>query len=66
MSFTKEVTIWCDGDDCCCWIRDGNAYSKVSLARKSVQINDGWGYIDGKDLCPRCLKEMKDGSHKGI
>ena len=49
MSWSKNVTIWCDAKDCCQWINVGQ--HRVDPMRKAVRAN-GWLYWFGSDLCP--------------
>ena len=49
MSFTKEITIWCDHPDCNEWIFGG---TRVTSSRKYVR-RSGWVCIGGRDLCPK-------------
>jgi len=50
MSWTKEVTIWCDGEECNEWERTGN--STVSTTRNN--LSPGWTFTNGNDYCPDC------------
>lgn len=56
MSWTKAVTIWCDGNDCSAWERPGD--STVRSARSSLT---DWVYRDGEDLCPDCAEQPAGG-----
>lgn len=66
MSYTKAVTIWCDGDDCNEW-HDGQGYasigdtSSVAGARRNGRAF-GWAYRGGRDLCPDCAQDQPDRS----
>jgi len=60
MTYTKEITLWCEhagvgGDDCQEWVTLNNYESrggKVDAARLWAR-RDRWTYVDGKDLCPK-------------
>lgn len=57
MSWSKEVTIWCDG--CGQWLP---GYSSiVKIARKNTHIGKGWTTIDDKDYCISCQANAKAG-----
>lgn len=49
MSWSKSVTIWCDGENCPEWIEPG--YQTIRAARREAE---GWKYSKGKDYCPEC------------
>lgn len=56
MSFTREVTLWCDapeGDGRCIQWTQANppAIRSVTDSRRDAQQR-GWRYRNGKDLCP--------------
>lgn len=51
MTWSKEVTLWCDDDDCEAWTRHGA--STVEETRE-IAKEHGWVYRDGEDLCPEC------------
>lgn len=54
MSWSKAVTLWCDGDTEHCIEHSGNLNTpRVSQAR-SDEFTPGWTYVDGEDLCPEC------------
>lgn len=57
MSYTKNVTIWCDGEDCGCW--ENGMAPNVAKARRFVQREKGWVRIGNRDFCPRCAKEQE-------
>jgi hypothetical protein len=51
MSYTKNVTIWCEGKDCDRWVY---GFSRlVKQTRRNVAA-EGWTFRDGKDYCPAC------------
>lgn len=54
MSWSKNVTLWCDGDDCREFIYGGRY---VRRSRQEAK-KSGWKYIDGKDYCPGCAEEL--------
>lgn len=54
MTWTKSVTLWCDGDDCYNWVRTGDP--TVETTRKNTE----WTHRDGKDYCPDCASETFD------
>ena len=49
MTWSKTVTLWCDGEDCYEWVKTSNA--TVRATRKNA---GDWVYRDGEDLCPNC------------
>lgn len=51
MTWSKDVTIWCDGDNCMEWAR--YSLSTVGATRKRAR-DDGWVYRGGEDRCPDC------------
>jgi hypothetical protein len=53
MTYTKEVTLWCEADDCHEWVQLNNDQSKggsVSAARIAARVY-GWTWLGGKDHC---------------
>lgn len=55
MSYSRETTIWCDGDmggySCGHWTQAGGTAKAARAHAKS----EGWTRTkDGKDLCPTC------------
>lgn len=53
MSYTKEVTLWCDTATCAEWISFNNHESdggKVLAARIAAR-RSRWTFVDGKDYC---------------
>ncbi len=52
MSYTKDITIWCDEPECMRWTQ-GNATTKsVQLARRHIRAT-GWTYtVAFGDRCP--------------
>jgi len=55
MSYTKNVTLWCDGVECYAWINGMS--TTVEIARIRAQREESWVYSKGKDYCHRCAKE---------
>lgn len=51
MSYTKNVTMWCEGKDCAQWV-DGES-GTVAKARERARAQR-WTFKDGKDYCPVC------------
>lgn len=51
MSYTKNTTIWCDGEGCGQWVDGGS--STVAKARKRAQ-SESWTFKDDNDYCPVC------------
>lgn len=49
MTWTKELTIWCDAPECAAW-RQEQARSVATLRRDLEP--EGWVFLGGKDLCP--------------
>lgn len=69
MSYSIEVTIWCDAraDDggpggCGMWTYGGKRgpYKRASDARVAA-AREGWARRDGRDLCPDHAKVDADG-----
>ena len=58
MSYTREVTIWCDGV-CHAWDTPGGKVRTVAEARK-VLIAWGWTNVGRLDYCPRCSHERRE------
>lgn len=56
MSYSKIVTLWCDGLNC--WENYESDCARATTARKYAK-KDGWVYRDGEDYCPSC-KEYID------
>lgn len=54
MSYTKETTIWCDGDDCQTFKQF--PVSSATIARDRLS-DDGWVVGSGGDYCPGCSDE---------
>lgn len=52
MSWTKETTIWCDGDGCE-EFRETND-SRVSDAERKIITEGEWTKINGNHYCPTC------------
>jgi hypothetical protein len=55
MSYTKEVTLWCDADDCQEWAQLNHHESnggKVAAARISAR-RARWTTVGGKDYCQK-------------
>ena len=53
MSYTKEVTLWCEAENCSEWLTLNNYESKgghVGQARIYAR-RARWTYVDGKDYC---------------
>lgn len=50
MSFTREITLWCDvcGD----WTQTSGTVARIRKAFK----RDGWSRRGKEDLCPRCTR----------
>lgn len=59
MSYTKEITIWCDEVDCLEWATYGSG--RVDEARIDARA-DGWTHRNGKDFCPSCT--WKEGEQR--
>ena len=53
MSWTKDVTIWCDGDNGCCVTHLQTNKSYTARARIEAE-EKGWETSLEKDLCPKC------------
>lgn len=51
MSFTKEITIWCD--ECIEW----NQISAYKGAKREFK-NMGWVILRDKCYCPKCAKSL--------
>lgn len=49
MTWTKEITIWCDELDCPRWRQEGAP--SVAWLRKELEP-EGWVFVGGRDLCP--------------
>ena len=62
MSYTRETTIWCDGDmgggySCGQWTQAGGTAKAARAHAKS----EGWTRTrDGKDLCPKCSAKREE------
>lgn len=58
MSYTKSVTIWCDGPFCANWIGAEGAIWKWETARSARKMakRAGWVRKGNKDLCPECAR----------
>ena len=66
MSYTKHITIWCDGVmpdgyGCSSW-HDGQGGSTMGDTATAGQARrlgreSGWSYRGGRDLCPECTEE---------
>jgi hypothetical protein len=53
VTYTKEVTLWCEADDCQEWVQLNNHESRagtVSAARIAAR-REGWTFANGKDHC---------------
>lgn len=56
MSFTKEITIWCDEPGCdYCEYGGWTVVNDMRNHLKSV----GWTHSKGKDFCPVCSKKRR-------
>lgn len=55
MTYSKSVTIWCDGDECMEWVQPGFASAKRV---RSWARGKGWrtSLPGGEDYCPDCVK----------
>ena len=49
MSWTKEITIWCDKDGCEEWEQHPNTVEET----RRILSRDGWEYTQEKDYCPQ-------------
>lgn len=49
MSWTKEVTLWCDAEGCGAWHQESSL--TVDQLRRSLRPQ-GWAHVEGRDLCP--------------
>lgn len=56
MSWSKQVTIWCDGDNCGNW--DQVSTGSVKKAVNTVKKYEGWTVKEGKHYCKECSEEM--------
>lgn len=57
MTWTKEVTLWCEGDGCSQWVAYGE--SSVTETRKLARAN-GWKAGTRGDKCPDCQEDNDD------
>ena len=59
MSWSKEVTCWCDGEveglKCNYWKTE----PAPKTVAKKVLRSRGWTFGKAGDLCPKCSKERK-------
>ena len=51
MSFSLEITIWCDGDSCGLWEAWGSSSKRETLRAARYR---GWTVVGSKHLCPIC------------
>ena len=49
MSWSREITIWCDADECDAWSQESGM--TVGEMRRYLGP-EGWVNIRGRDLCP--------------
>ena len=59
MSYTKEITLWCNIPECNNW--KTFSAGRILNARKEANIN-GWTYKNGKDICNERNKLFKKGN----
>lgn len=57
MSFTREITLWCDVEDCVEWtIGEHRTVARSRLLAERLKDEwgkpAGWSYRGGKDRCP--------------
>ena len=57
MSFRKLIELECDGDEGYCLGHISCTENRVSEARKHAAQFFMWSYINGKDLCKKCMKK---------
>lgn len=56
MTATKDVTLWCDGEDCFDWVTTGD--SQIPRTRqKAREGKQRWGFRAGRDLCHECAEK---------
>lgn len=60
MSWSKQTTLWCDGDDCDAWQQ--YTTPKVSTARNWAEERHGWDCSHERDLCNNCNREAEVGA----
>lgn len=59
MSFSKDITIWCDHHDCTASGRSAVTDKSVPMARRTLRA-DGWSFTRaGGDRCPEHTKETR-------
>lgn len=56
MSFTKEVTIWCDS--CSNWQQESGL--TVADLRRKLR-HSGWKNDGARDVCPKCQSKTESG-----
>lgn len=56
MSYSFEITLWCDG--CPHW--DQISEHSVRRARSRLKKEKGWSYRGKNDYCPRCTALGED------
>jgi len=56
MSHTRQLTIWCNGEDCFAW--EYGEYTSVTKSRKLLKQR-GWSHKGEDDFCPACTKERE-------
>jgi len=59
MSWTKEITIWCDGKNRGCLFATILGEAKTIVNARIAAGEKGWVYWNGRDLCPDCKKNWK-------
>jgi hypothetical protein len=60
MSWTKDITIWCDDEGCAQWVMSDVVKGRTVAATRLHAASRGWVFRDGKDLCPIHVKERTD------
>lgn len=56
MSISKEITIWCDGEECPLWRQESGTTAKE--IRKHL-MGRGWGHVGNKDFCADHRPELR-------
>lgn len=56
MSWSNEITLWCDGEECNEWTRF--TVDRVTFARSRAEGDRGWDTGRSEDLCPDCKDEQ--------
>jgi hypothetical protein len=51
VSTAREVTVWCDVEECPEW-GPQDQYATSAVEARRMARSDGWAYRNGKDLCP--------------